>query len=343
MSDGPVLEQHAGADLLDTSAAGPAAIRGSVLRVSGYIAGVLLSVGSASLLVRHLGVVDFGHYATVMSLITVCAGVSDLGISAIGVRDYSSRTGADRDRLMRNLLGVRIAATSLGVLVATLFALAAGYEPQLVAGTVLAGVGLVLQVIQGFYAVPLLADLRLGAVSAIDLLRQGIAVGLIASLAVAGAALVPFLAVPIPAAVVTLAVTYPLARGRMPLRPSLERAQIKPLIRETLPFSAATAAYVIYFRVAIVLMSLIATAVETGYFATSFRIVEVLGVMPSLVVGTLFPVLARAARDDKSRFSYALTRTIEVSTIAGTWLALAIAIGAPTAIAVIAGPKFHPS
>src|SRR5437588_891691 len=165
-TDGPALEQAAAVDLLDTSAAGPAAIRGSVLRVSAYAAGVLLSVGSASLLVRHLGVVDFGHYATVMSLITVCAGVTDLGITAIGVRDYSTRTGPERDRVLRNLLGVRLAAPSAGVAGATLFALAAGYERTLVIGTVLAGIGMTVQATQAFYATSLLAQLRLGAVSA---------------------------------------------------------------------------------------------------------------------------------------------------------------------------------
>jgi O-antigen/teichoic acid export membrane protein len=342
-ADGPALEQAPALDLLDTSAAGPVAIRGSVLRVSAYAAGVLLSVGSASLLVRHLGVVDFGHYATVMSLITVCAGVTDLGITAIGVRDYSTRVGADRDRLLRNLLGVRIAATCAGVAGATLFALAAGYERPLVIGTVLAGIGMTIQATQAFYATPLLSQLRLGAVSALELLRQAVVVATIAALALAGAALLPFLAVTIPAAVVTLACTYPFVRGKVPLRPTLERSQVGPLIREALPFSAATAAYVVYFRVAIVLMSLIATAAQTGYFATSFRIIEVLGLVPSLVVGALFPVLVRAARDDASRFTHALARTMHVSVLAGVWLAVAIALGAPTAIRLVAGPHFAPS
>jgi O-antigen/teichoic acid export membrane protein len=342
-TDGPALEQAAAVDLLDTSAAGPAAIRGSVLRVSAYAAGVVLSVGSASLLVRHLGVVDFGHYATVMSLITVCAGVTDLGITAIGVRDYSTRAGAERDRLLRNLLGVRIVATVAGVVGATLFALAAGYERTLVIGTVLAGVGMTVQATQAFYATPLMAQLRLGAVSALELLRQTVVVVAIAALVLAGASLLPFLAVTIPAAIATLAWTYVLVRGRMPLRPTFERAQVGPLIREALPFSAATAAYVVYFRVAIVMMSLIATATATGYFATSFRIVEVLALVPSLVVGALFPVLARAARDDPRRFSHALARTLHVSVLAGVWLALAIALGAPTAIRIVAGPHFAPS
>src|SRR5947209_10498363 len=182
MTGEPVIGEAAGSpDLLDTSAAGPAAIRGSLLRVSGYVTGVALSAGAAAILVRHLGVVDFGHYATVMSLITVCAGVTDLGMTTIGVREYSSRSPADRDRLLRNLLGIRIVVTSLGVAVATAFTLIAGYETPLVIGTLVAGAGLALQMVQNFYAVPLSAELRLGKVTSLELLRQGISLGAIAA------------------------------------------------------------------------------------------------------------------------------------------------------------------
>ena len=46
------------ADLLDTGAAGPAALRGSALRTGAYVGGILLSLVSAPLLIRHLGVAD---------------------------------------------------------------------------------------------------------------------------------------------------------------------------------------------------------------------------------------------------------------------------------------------
>jgi hypothetical protein len=42
-------------DILDTTAAGPAMIRESLLQVSGYLVGMLLSILSVSLLYRHLG------------------------------------------------------------------------------------------------------------------------------------------------------------------------------------------------------------------------------------------------------------------------------------------------
>ncbi|MGI8730287.1 MAG: hypothetical protein ACR2LK_09915, partial [Solirubrobacteraceae bacterium] len=84
-------------DILDTPQAGPKVIRGSVLRVLGYGAGVLLSVGSAAILLRYLPVADFGRYAAALSLVTIVAGLTDAGMTSIGVREYTVREGEDRD------------------------------------------------------------------------------------------------------------------------------------------------------------------------------------------------------------------------------------------------------
>src|SRR4051812_17649370 len=86
-------------DILAPRAAGPAAIRGGALRVGGYLAGVLLSVGSAAILFRHLGVEDGGRYVTITSLVALVAGLTDAGLLAIGVRELTVRKGEARDRL----------------------------------------------------------------------------------------------------------------------------------------------------------------------------------------------------------------------------------------------------
>ena len=106
------------ADVLDTTAAGGIVIRGGVVRTLGYASGVGLGVVSAALMVRHLGVVDWGRYVTVTSLIAIVAGLSEAGMTAIGVREFSTRARAERETLMRNLLGLRLAITFLGLAVA---------------------------------------------------------------------------------------------------------------------------------------------------------------------------------------------------------------------------------
>jgi O-antigen/teichoic acid export membrane protein len=95
--------------------------------------------------------------------------------------------------------------------------------------------------------------------------------------------------------------------------------------------------------VAAVLMELVATPDEVGWFAASFRIFIVLGGIPLLLVGAIFPILARAARDDHRRHAYATERLIAASLIGGAWLALMTALLAQVAIDVVAGPKFSES
>ena len=116
---------------------------------------VALSVVSAALLTRHLGVERFGEYTTVISLVGVIASVTDAGMSVLGTREYAVLAGAERDALMRDLLGLRVALTLGGVLIATAFAFAVGYGSALVTGTVLAALSVVALVFQHTLSIPL--------------------------------------------------------------------------------------------------------------------------------------------------------------------------------------------
>jgi O-antigen/teichoic acid export membrane protein len=330
-------------DLLDTPAAGPAAIRGSVLRVAGYVLGVLLSLLAVPLLIRHLGVSDYGRYVTVISLVTIVQGLTDVGLGQIGVREYATRSGSEQTRLMRNLLGVRFALTGVGAALGTAFAAVAGYGHAVVLGTLLAGIGMVLTVVQGTFVVPLAARLKLGWVTALDLLRQVLSVTGIVILVLAGAKLLSFLAVSIPVSLVVLAATLVLVYRTMPLRPSFQRDEWIVLLRAVLPFAAAVVIATLYLRITVVLMSLLASPLQTGYYATAFTVISVLIAIPALTVGSTLPVLARAARDDRERLGYVVERLVEVTLIVGVGLGLVLALGAGFVIDVLAKGKGHPS
>jgi O-antigen/teichoic acid export membrane protein len=262
-------------DVLDTPAAGGRAIRGGAIRGVGYVVGALLSLASVPLLFRHLGVVDFGRYVTITSLIVLVGGVTDVGLASVALREYSVRAGHQRDAFMRSILGARLVLTTLGVIGATAFSALAGYGAPLVLGTALAGGGLLLTVAQTTLSVPLQAGLRVGWLTAAELLRVGLVAALIIALVLASAGIVVFLAVPIPAGLLVLALTVWLVRGTVPLRPSFAMGELVGLMRDTLPLAAATVLNVFYARIAIILTSLIATGTVTGYFGTANRVVEV--------------------------------------------------------------------
>jgi PST family polysaccharide transporter len=90
-------------------------------------------------------------------------------------------------------------------------------------------------------------------------------------------------------------------------------------------------------------MSLTASETDVGYFSAAFRVFIVLGGVAIPAVTIAFPVLARAARDDRERLAYATSRLLDSALIFGGWLALMTFLCAPLAIHVVAGPKFEPS
>jgi O-antigen/teichoic acid export membrane protein len=326
-------------DILSTAAAGPAAIRGGALRVSGYLVGVLVSALAAALLFRHLGRETAGLYVAATSLVAIVGAFSDLGLTAIGIREISILPPAEGWALARNLLGLRIVLTLTGGAAVTAIAWVA-YSGEIAAGVSLASVGLLLLATQDNFMIPLTVGLRIGSVSALELSRQLLTTLLIVVLVALGAGIVPFLGVSIPVGLVVVSATVVLVRGERALAPTFDWRRWRALIGTMFPYTVAVAASALYLRVSVLLVSLLSSRAQLGYFGASFRIVEVLTVVPGLLVSAAFPIFARAARDDHERLGYALGKVFDVSLLVGAWVAVSVAIGAPLAVAIIGGPEF---
>lgn len=329
-----------GTNVLDSSDAGPLIIRGGALRVAGYIAGSGLSVVSAAVLTRHLGPVDFGRYSVVFALLTIVSGVADAGTSALGVREHSVRAAELARSFLRHLLGIRLVIGAVGVAAALVFALVAGYDGAMVAGTALGGVGMLLAVVYTTLSIPLQSSLRFGWVTNLDLLRQFVTVVALVALAAAGAGIVPLLAVPIPVGVLLIVATAALLERRQRWGPTLDRVEWANILRLTVPFAAAAIAGTLYAQISLLALSLVATEHDAGLFAAAFRIYSVLAVIPGLLVASAFPLLARASRNDRHRLAYAVTRIWEACVIVGAGLALLTAVAAPLALDIVAGPAY---
>jgi O-antigen/teichoic acid export membrane protein len=334
MSSEPTLS------ILDTEAAGGLIIRGGALRLAGYAGVVALSLIPVVLLTRYLGPERFGRYTTVISLVTVVATVTDAGMSSLATREYAMLEGVEREARMRDLLGLRMALTVLGLVAAVLFAVIAGYSEGLLAGTVIASVATIALVLQHTLSVPLAAELRLGAIAALDLARQALTVIAMVVLVLAGAGVFPLLAVTLLVYTVLVPVTARLVRGGISMRLELRPRAWMSLLRLTVSFSLATAVGAVYVYTAQILTSVVASQHQSGLFASAFRVFIVSATVPGLLVGGALPLLARSARDDRDRLAYALQRIFEVSLILGVASALGVVAGAPFILSVIAGPQY---
>jgi O-antigen/teichoic acid export membrane protein len=152
--------------------------------------------------------------------------------------------------------------------------------------------------------------------------------------------LLPFFGAQIPVGAIVLVLTplaVPIRRG---LVPGFDRKVAASLLREALPLAVALTMNVVYFRVLMIMVSLIATPRQTGYFATSFQVFAVIFSLPLLVLSSALPLLSVAGRDDGERLRFGLQRMTEVSLAAAIVFVLAIDAAAPWAIPLLGGKSY---
>jgi O-antigen/teichoic acid export membrane protein len=302
--------------------------------------GTLVAAGTAVLLWRHLGVRDFGRYGAVGALLGIVSGVSDAGLTAVGAREVSLAPAHERPRLLRNLVTLRLAITPVGILAAAIFAFVA-YDRTMFWGTILGGLGVLLVNTQATMMVPLSVDLRLGTVTIFEVLKTVLTFLYVVVFVAVGWSLLPLLAIQIPVGATILLLTplaVPVRRG---LLPGFDRDVAKALMREALPLAIALTMNVVYFRVVMIMISLLGTKNDTGLFATSFQVFAVLFSLPLLILSSALPLLSVAGRDDMERLRNGLQRMTEVALLGSIAIVLAIVALAGVVVPLLGGSDYR--
>jgi len=316
-------------------------VRGGAVRLVGFGLVNVLGVVSALILLRHLGVVDYGRYGTVLALIGIASGLADAGLTVVGTRELALRpAGEERRRLVGLMTALRLLLAVVFVSAALGIGAAAGYDDVMLGGVALAGLGAILLAAQVTIALPLSVELRNARLVASEIIKQVVLVGGIALCAVLGASLTWFFAVQVAIGIVSLAALPLLMGGNALVAPRWDGREAREFAKKALPIAAALVLTVAYVRLLVVLCSVLTGDFETGLFVTSARIIEMLGGVALLISGVVLPVVSVAARDDRGRLEYVLARTTEVSLMLGGLIAIVFAFGARPVVTLLGGEEF---
>jgi O-antigen/teichoic acid export membrane protein len=210
----------------------------------------------------------------------------------------------------------------------------------MIAGTAVGGVGIVLISAQSMLTVPIWVGLRIVALTALEVLRNALTLIGVATLVLAEAGLLAFFGVQVAVALALIPFTLVLARVGLRFTSGVRRDVVARLVRDTLPLAVAFAMSVVYFRVLVVLVSLVSSDVQTGLFGTSFRIFEMLLALPALLLSVALPLLSVASAEDAGRLRHALQSMTEASLLVAALLAVGVGILAEPGIRLIGGEQY---
>jgi O-antigen/teichoic acid export membrane protein len=306
----------------------------SVLVAGRYAVAALAWVGTV-IIVRQLTVQEFGDYSVIFSLLGIVGFIADLRISRIVLADVLAADDTEAVHVVGSYTGLRlvigIVSYAVAVVVVLIGAATGNYTQTIVVGTVVGGLNLV--ILSVAYGMILLFEARLWLrdVAISNVLGQVAAFALILGVAAAGIASLQWFvaATVLNAIVVLLWLVFTLRRGTG-VRIRFERSQWWIWLKEAAPLALGAALDTIYFRIDIVMLSIMASASAAGIYNIGYKFSDLIGAVPIAVMTPALTLMVAAWPHDKPAFRRTFRHTYVILLVG--------AVGASAGFLVYAEP-----
>jgi O-antigen/teichoic acid export membrane protein len=318
-------------------------IRNVAYLLGGNVATWVVSVAFWLVVPRIIGPTALGEFNLGLAVAGLAFTIGSLGISTFLLKQIA------RDRQhSADYVGAGIAAhfvLSIAVVIAVvLFAQFAGYDPHTHAVIVLvtAAAASAFLVAPAFSALQALEKMHLNSII-FGVRQAGASAAAVLVALIFKPDIVVLIAVVLAANVLasTLQLGITSRVGGISLR--LDPVLIRRVIKGGLPFWVGGVAVTFYIWIDTVLLSVLASTREVGYYAAPSQIILSLGFVPAIVTFATFPALSSSFGVDSERLRRLTRVSLSVLITLGLPISVGIALVGPNAINHIFGPRYLPS
>lgn len=276
----------------------------SFLKSSGY---ATITAGSAVMLValtmiagRWLPASEYGKFSFAIALATIVETLMDIGLGPVTVRTVA-RDGEGAGRLFRHVLGLKIAWGALGLVALLIAAPIMRHDPTVIRACYLMGVS---SAIRSYVlsARGLLQGLNRFDLEAVTVIAdRGLLLVLGTLVLVAGHGLLGLsIAFVVARVLMFVVVTLIVNRVTGSVVPTYDRAVWIELQSAALPLGFFLITLTLYTYIDTVILGIMRTDAETGWYAASYRVYEGLMYAPSAFATVLTPRFSQMFIDDRT-------------------------------------------
>ena len=242
---------------------------------------------------RKLGDEDFGKLSFAYSFAGICFIVTDFGLSTILIRNVSRQKELTRE-YVGNILALKIVLSLICISVIGIFILFTDYPTDVITLLVIFGGVMFFKALIELFCTVLSAHERmdleafLKGTNHILLFVSGIAI-LSVGYGLLGLANV-FLVVFSFSSIIGFCMIDVCIEK---IRPSFDLKFWRYILKESLPLALTVIFTVIYFKIDVVMLSIIrGSDSEIGWYSAAMRLIELMGIVPALIVSALFPIVS---------------------------------------------------
>ena len=294
-----------------------------------------------AVLARWGGTQVLGVFAIALAFSALLSPLVELGLNRIIVRE-SARSPEQSGTFVAAALLIRALAAVpvLGLALAVAHGL--GYPSETVSMIGLIGAVACLGLLQAAFRMQFYAFQKMEFDAVTRLLERIVATGLGIWVIISGHGLVWIGVAFVVASLGGLVVTWLIARvkfGRLPLR-SLDYAVCVSLLRPAWPLAIAGILVAVYFRVDVVILSILADESAAGLYSAARNLVLALTLVSLALNSSVFPILSQQYAHDRRAFETTLKTSLRYALLIAVPMGFGLMALADSVISILYGPEF---
>jgi len=274
--------------------------RNTGIIIVGDIVFRLISLAVTIYLARYLGTAGFGKYNFVFAYLAFFNILTDLGLQTILVREMS-RDPSITPKLIGNAYIIRLILTVTAIISSIVVITLMSYPADTTTYVYIASLTVLFVSFSDFYRTIFEANLRMEYSIIAKLAFKGLSAGLILWIVFTKGTLLHIMIALVFSEMVKTLLSYLFSRKFVRPRFEIDFKLWRYLLREALPLALSSVILIIYYRIDVVMLSMMKGDTPVGLYSAAYKLSEPLSLIPSALVTSLFPIMSASFKSSREK------------------------------------------
>lgn len=311
----------------------------TIIQMAGRVVVALIGLATVMILTRYLGVKGYGEYTTIVAYVSFFGIIADFGFFWILVREVSQNP-KEANNLASNIFTLKIFFAFSVLVLGAIVSLFLPYEQVIKIGILLVALSSFWLSLNHILVGVFQANLRMDKPVLTEVFGRLVILGLVILAVYLKQSLIFIIFVSIIGAFFNLLLSYILVKPYIKLSFCFDFPLWRKIWKEVLPMGLVTVLGLIYFKIDIVLLSLIKGSVDVGIYGVPYKILELILAFPAIFMGNVFPALSLSLISDIKRSHFLFQRAFDFLSISAFPIIFSVIVLSPAIIKFISGPSF---
>jgi O-antigen/teichoic acid export membrane protein len=293
-------------------------------------------------LARYLGANDFGKYSFVIAYLFFFSVLALLGINKIVVREIS-KDKTIQERIIGNALSIRLFLSIAAIILSLIIINLLNYPFDTKVLVYLMSLTLLLLSIRATYASVFEARLRMEYSALTNFVEAAVSLTLILSIIFFKGDLIHIMAALVIASLSNLIITCFISRRFVKPKLEFNFVYAKKLLAASIPMGLAIVFWSIYYRIDVLMLSLMKTYAAVGYYSAAYTLIAPLEIIPRAIMMSIFPLMSRYSVSSRDSLEISYEKSFRLMLMIALPIAVIIALFSKEIIFLIYGSEFLPS